>query len=411
MNKPKLRFPEFNEEWEERTLSEIFEFIPTNSFSRANLNYERGHVKNIHYGDIHTKFPTNLDCDSVKIPFINPDIKLDKIRLESYCRDGDLIIADASEDYDDIGKAVELKNVNDRLLAGLHTFLARDKSGLTVDGFRGYIFLNNALKLQIKKIATGISVLGISKNNLGKLKIKIPSINEQGKIAIFLSKVDEKIGFIEKKREYWKSYKKGMMQKIFGQKLRFKDENGEDYPDWEIKEAKEIFNNYSNKNHDGNLPILAVTQDKGVVYRDSIDIHIKSSNKSITSYKLIEPGNFVISLRSFQGGIEYSKIKGISSPAYTVLKPKIGIVDDFYKYYFKKEEFISRLNSAVIGIREGKQISYSVFSEMLLPYPYILEQRKIANYFSIIDLKINQINKELEINKDFKKGLLQQMFC
>jgi len=202
-----------------------------------------------------------------------------------------------------------------------------------------------------------------------------------------------------------------MVQQFFSQDLRFKAANGSDFPEWEIRKARDIFRNHSNKDHDGSLPVLAVTQDRGVVDRSFVDIKIDSSSKSIKSYKIIEPGDFVISLRSFQGGIEYSNIKGISSPAYTVLKPKIKIVDGFYKYYFKKEEFISRLNSAVIGIRDGKQISYIVFSEMKLPYPSLPEQAKIANFLTVIDQKIETINKELQINKEFKRGLLKQLFC
>jgi len=118
-------------------------------------------------------------------------------------------------------------------------------------------------------------------------------------------------------------------------KLRFAGFEDE----WIKVPAGEIFKNVSNKNHDGSLPILAVTQDKGVVPRDTIDFDIKTSEKSVKSYKIIEPGDYVISLRSFQGGIEYSYIKGICSPAYTILKPKKDIFDDFYKFYFKKEEF------------------------------------------------------------------------
>ena len=159
------------------------------------------------------------------------------------------------------------------------------------------------------------------------------------------------------------------------------------------------------------MPVLAVTQDRGVVSRDSVDIKINSSASSIKSYKVIEPGDFVISLRSFQGGIEYSNLKGISSPAYTVLKPKIKLIDQFYKYFFKKEEFISKLSSAIIGIRDGKQISYSVFSDMKLPYPSLPEQRKISDCLLVIDKKIELVKKELDINIEFKKGLLQQMFC
>src|SRR5690606_18717864 len=119
---------------------------------RADLNDWKGKVQNIHYGDIHTKFPTILDLEEANIPFINEGINLTKIKDESYCRNGDLIIADASEDYEDIGKAVELKNIGKKkVLAGLHTILARDKSGLTKEGYRSYMLLDTSVKLQIKK--------------------------------------------------------------------------------------------------------------------------------------------------------------------------------------------------------------------------------------------------------------------
>ncbi len=108
---PKLRFHEFKEGWKESKFKELFNFIPTNSFSRANLNDNSGEVRNIHYGDIHKKFPLVLDCGKEEIPYVNGDVNVDNIKNDSYCKDGDLIIADASEDYEDIGKAIELKNL------------------------------------------------------------------------------------------------------------------------------------------------------------------------------------------------------------------------------------------------------------------------------------------------------------
>jgi len=184
---------------------------------------------------------------------------------------------------------------------------------------------------------------------------------------------------------------------------RFTDE-------WIKIPAGEIFKNVSNKNHDGTLPILAVTQDKGVVPRDSIDFDIKTSEKSVKTYKIIEPGDYVISLRSFQGGIEYSYIKGICSPAYTILKPKKDIFDDFYKFYLKKDEFISRLNYAVIGIRDGKQISYKDFSEIKIPYTSVPEQKRISEFLNVIDNKINLLTRKYENYQNFKKYLMQQIF-
>ena len=189
-------------------------------------------------------------------------------------------------------------------------------------------------------------------------------------------------------------------------KLRFKEFSDE----WEKLNAEEIFENISNKKHNGDLPVLAVTQDKGVVSRDSLDLKINSSEEGIKNYKIIEPGNFIISLRSFQGGIEYSDILGIGSPAYTVLKSKKNIEDIFYKFYLKKSSFISELNKTIEGIRDGKQISYSMFSKLKLPYPSIEEQEKIANFLSSIDKKISLTEEKLELFREYKKGVMQKIF-
>lgn len=203
-------------EWKEKKFNQIFNFIPTNSFSRANLNYETGNVYNIHYGDIHTKYPILLDFESVEVPFINDDVNLERIKAESYCKDGDLVIADASEDYEDIGKAIELKNLGDKkVLAGLHTFLARDEAGHTKPGYRSYMLLDDSVKLQIKKLATGVSVLGISKSNLGSVRLQIPSLEEQSKIAGFLSAIGSKIEQLNKELEMNKEFKKGLLQQMF----------------------------------------------------------------------------------------------------------------------------------------------------------------------------------------------------
>ena len=196
--KPLIRFKEFDNEWEPINLGDFLEFINTNSLSRSKLNFNQGLIKNIHYGDIHTKFPTLVDCSIEEIPFICPDVDISKFKKEQYCKNGDLIIADASEDYEDIGKAVELINVNEEIVSGLHTILARDKLNKTALGFKGYLFLNESLRKDIKIIANGVSVLGISKNKLAKLEVKLPSFEEQQKIVSFLSAIDKKIILMQK---------------------------------------------------------------------------------------------------------------------------------------------------------------------------------------------------------------------
>jgi type I restriction enzyme S subunit len=243
-----------------------------------------------------------------------------------------------------------------------------------------------------------------------KLKLLLPSLPEQQKIAAFLTSVDKKIQQLTRKKESLEEYKKGLMQKIFSQEIRFKDDNGNDFPEWEKKRAKEVFYSHTNKNHDSTLPILAATQEQGVIPRDQLDLDIKTTDKSIKSYKVVEPGDFVISLRSFQGGIEYSNYKGICSPAYTILKKKMPISETYFMFYFKKESFISQLSKTVVGIRDGKQISYEAFSGLKLLIPSFNEQYKIANFLTCIDKKIEITDAQLEKAKEFKKGLLQQMF-
>ena len=113
--------------------------------------------------------------------------------------------------------------------------------------------------------------------------------------------------------------------------------------------------------------------------RDMLNGKVMSPDGTLSGYKLIDIGDFVISLRSFQGGIEYSNYRGILSPAYTVLKSIMEINKDFYKYFFKSYRFIEKyLSISVIGIRDGKQISYSDLSSVKIPYPPIDEQQKIA---------------------------------
>ena len=160
---PKLRFPEFRdaEAWKNEPFGEVYSFKVTNSFSRDKLNYKNGSVKNIHYGDIHTKFSTLFDIENENVPFVNPSESIEKITLESYCIEGDMIFADASEDLEDVGKSIEIVHLNnEKLVSGLHTLLARPKEKKIIVGFGGYLFKSNRIRTQIKKEAQGAKVLG-----------------------------------------------------------------------------------------------------------------------------------------------------------------------------------------------------------------------------------------------------------
>ncbi len=180
--------------------------------------------------------------------------------------------------------------------------------------------------------------------------------------------------------------------------------------EWQYLNGDELFEPISNRDHNSDLPILAISQEHGAIPREMIDYTVIASEDSIKSYKVVERGDFIISLRSFQGGIEYSNYKGICSPAYIILRKKKKLEDNFFKYYFKTDLYIRHLNKNLEGIRDGKMVSYKQFSEILLPYPSINEQQKIASFLSSLDELIEANNKKLEALKDHKKGLMQNLF-
>lgn len=171
-----------------------------------------------------------------------------------------------------------------------------------------------------------------------------------------------------------------------------------------------IFDPITNRNHHVDLPILAITQEYGAIPRDEIDYKVSVTKKSLKAYKIVEKGDFIISLRSFQGGIEYSMYDGICSPAYIILRKKTNIIDQYYKYYFKSHRFIQDLNKDLEGIRDGKMISYGQFSSILLPKPDEEEQQKIVDCLSSIDDLISVEEKKLSLLNDYKKGWMQKLF-
>lgn len=263
---------------------------------------------------------------------------------------------------------------------------------------------------RMKTRTNGFALQHITKGTIEAWEAYIPTLPEQQKIAAFLGAADRKIQQLKRKQALLEQYKKGVVQQLFSQELRFKREDGSDYPEWEERGAGELFRNNSNKKHNSDLPILAATQERGMVPRETIGIDIKSSQASISTYKVVEPGDFVISLRSFQGGIEYSEVKGICSPAYIVLKPNEPINDQFFKAFFKMDDFITELSNTVIGIRDGKQITYENFSSLTLPFPSLEEQSRIAGFLMALDAKVAGVARAVEAAQQWKRGLLQQMF-
>jgi type I restriction enzyme S subunit len=179
---------------------------------------------------------------------------------------------------------------------------------------------------------------------------------------------------------------------------------------WKLKKMKYLFRDISIKNRPDEI-LLSVTQDQGVIPRGWLVNRPVMPTGNLETFKFIEKGNFAISLRSFEGGIEYCHHNGIISPAYTVLQINRELFELYYKYLFKSFSFISEIQTSVMGIREGKNISYPILSYSLLPIPPLPEQTAIANFLdekcSKIDRAVAQKEKLVALLKERKQIVIQ----
>lgn len=268
--------------------------------------------------------------------------------------------------------------------------------------FMYYWYLNNGQIIGLR-YAQGTKQQNLSTDIVGAFPICYPEIREQREIAKILTTQDKVIELKEKLLEEKQQQKKYLMQQLLTGKKRLPGFDGE----WTHVRANQIFKNVTDKKHDGTLEVLSATQDRGIIPRSQVDIDIKYAEESLTGYKKVVKGNFVISLRSFQGGIEYSEYTGIVSPAYTVLTSIYPIEDNYYKQFFKSADYINRLNIAVYGIRDGKQISYDDFGRIKIPYPPLDEQKAIATVLATADKEIEILKQTIEQEKQKKKALMQ----
>lgn len=191
--------------------------------------------------------------------------------------------------------------------------------------------------------------------------------------------------------------------------LRFKADDGSEFPAWEEKTLGEVFTEIKEKNR-SELPVLSVQQGAGTVLRDSSERRIAYNKNSLNNYKAMRKGDFIIHLRSFEGGLECSNHDGISSPAYHILRSNM-ILSDAFKDYFRSYAFIKgKLSDAVVGIRDGKNIDMPTFWEIQMSIPSLPEQRKIADFLSAVDAVIAAQQAEVDAWEQRKKGVMQKLF-
>ena len=404
---PKLRFPEFRGAvgWAPEPMGEVYSFKSNNSLSRDKLNYDAGSVKNIHYGDIHTKFSTHFVITQELVPFIN-EAEECVIRYENLCTEGDMIFADASEDMADIGKAIEITHLNgERVVSGLHTILARRMGERIALGFGGHLFKSGWVRTQIQKEAQGAKVLGISPKRLRNVQLPLPNDSaEQQKIADCLSSLDELIAAQARKVHALKTHKKGLMQQLFPRegetqpRLRFPEfqDAGEWVPLCVAQFAKVTTGakDTQNKVDGGRYPFFVRSQTV-----ERIDSFAYDGEAVLTSGDGVGVGK---NFHYIRGKFDFHQ------RVYSIYDFAEGVDGLFFYLYFSEHfgERVMRMSAK----NSVDSVRMAMITEMSVMLPKLTEQQRIADCLTSLDDLITAATQELEALKIHKKGLMQQLF-
>ena len=318
---------------------------------------------------------------------------------------GDILIPTSGETPEEISRAtcVMVPNV---ILAGDLLIFRPTKE---VDGRILSFILNHKLNNKIASIAQGKSIVHIQASELCQLRVTFPTLPEQKKIASLLSSIDSTLNLCQRKLDLLTQAKKALVQQIFSRKLRFKADDGSDFPEWEEKKLGEIFTERVERSSTGEL--ISVTINQGVVKSSDLDRRDNSSSDK-SNYKVVRVGDIAYnSMRMWQGASGASQYSGILSPAYTVVIPRKGQDVSFWEYQFKSDLMLYRFTINSQGLTSDTwNLKYPLFSKISVQVPSLPEQQKIASCLSSADALINQARADLEQWREVKKSLLQQLF-
>lgn len=403
-NIPSLRFSGFNDSWHSRRFDQLL------LSSRLGGNYSNTLVESEHplikMGNI-GRGSVKLD----KLEFIPSSEKIDPSDKLEY---GDLLF-NTRNTLELVGKVAVWK-------AELPD--AYYNSNLMNIQFEDNFFMNYRLNSHqgikaLRAIATGTtSVAAIYNKDLVLVRLRVPSLPEQQKIASFLTYVDDKIQQLSKKKALLEQYKKGVMQQLFSQKLRFKDDQGNAFPDWEEKQLSQLAERVTSKNKVGNTNVLTISAQQGLI--GQLDYFNNSvAARDLSGYYLLSRDDFAYN-KSYSAGYPMGAIKrliryenGVVSTLYICFRMNDMLDNTFAEQYFESGIHNKEIEKvAQEGARNHGLLNIGVvdFFNISLIIPCKLEQIKIARFLSAIDDRINRVNKQVEHTKQFKKGLLQQMF-
>jgi type I restriction enzyme S subunit len=250
----------------------------------------------------------------------------------------------------------------------------------------------------------------ITKKDVERFKLVFPELPEQQKIADFLTQIDNKINQLAQKKQLLERYKKGVMQQIFSQEIRFTDDDGREFPEWELKKIGSIFEERSERGF-SDMELLSVTTNDGLKKRSDIEGKDNSSQDKSNYKRVLKNDIAYNSMRMWQGANGVSNFDGIVSPAYTVLKSNKKHNSLFFGFLFKTKEMIKTFERNSQGLTSDTwNLKYPQLAKIKVIVPCYLEQTKIANFLTALDEKIALVEKQLHGTKQYKKGLLQQLF-
>lgn len=404
-NIPTLRFPEFKGEWELKKLSNLLEF--KNGINASKEQYGSGY-KFINVLDI-------LNNDFITHDNIIGSVNVNKEMVDKFpVNYGDILFQRSSETREEVGTAcVYLDKSKTATFGG---FVIRGRK----IGEYEPVFFNKLLKTDISRDeitsrSGGSTRFNIGQETLSSIHLNFPTLPEQQKIATFLTAVDEKLQALKQKKSLLEQYKKGVMQKIFSQELRFKDDNGNAFADWEEKKLGEILEEKNEKTKaSGQHRILSSTT-KGIFNQDEYFTRDIAS-KDNTGYKILRKFQLVFSPQNLWLGninVNMNFEIGIVSPSYKIFSfIKKFTTAEYCEYFLLTPEMMFEYEqSSVQGASVVRRnLDLDKFLNIEFNLPTIEEQTKIATFLSTIDEKINQCQAQITNTAVWKKGLLQQLF-
>ena len=397
-----MRFPNYNSAWQKNKFGNLLTLLKNNTLSRAELNYENGKIKDIHYGDVLIKFNDFVLSDSKIIPYINDD-RIPHNYADLLLKTGDLVIADTAEDYT-VGKATELIfNDQSLIISGLHTIPCRPINNIFGSKYLGYYINSPSFHNQLLPLIQGIKVSSISKSQIIDTFISYPKINEQCKITEFLTLIDQRIDTQSKIIEDLELFKKGIENQYFSC-----NKNNEYVI---LGDVITQINNRNEKNID--FEVLSVSNKYGFIPQsEQFDDHeVASANKS--NYKIVKQNDFAYNpARINVGSIAMLRNNqvGIVSPMYICFRANNNRILSSYLDYFSHS---NKFNNEVLKNLEGSVrlcLSFESLSKIKIHLPSLDTQYEIVKNLDLISNKISIENKILEKLKEQKKYLLSNMF-